>query len=74
MEDTKIQSRINELVTQRQQLETAMQQIQQQFEQMRTQLIAVNGAIEALTTLFSEGDVKDDTESKTDTRSDTNKG
>ena len=51
-----------------------MQQIQQQFEQMRTQLIAVNGAIEALTTLFSEGDVKDDTESKTDTRSDTNKG
>ena len=74
MEDTKIQSRINELVTQRQQLETALQQIQQQFEQMRTQLIAVNGAIEALTTLFSEGDVKDDSESKTDSRSDTNKG
>lgn len=73
MNDNKIQSRINELVKQRDDITATMTSMQEQFEQLRTQLIATNGAIQVLSDMFSEGD-KGDTEDKTETGSNINKG
>lgn len=68
-----VQSKVEELSNERDELLSKMQQLQSAYDNMKTRVIEINGSIKTLVEMFKLGENQDDTENKTNTGSDSNK-